>query len=211
MTSPGAKRVLLASTNPAKQEKLRWLLDGLGFDYTTPADLAPTTPVPEEGNSHRENAEHKARVWSERAGMMAVASDGGLVIPALGEGWKALHTGRFAGAGASDVERLDRLLELMRPYTGDQRAACWTEALALAEGGRLPQSWCVRSQPGLLATEYDPTGIKPGFWAFSLWYLPHLGKSYSRLSEQEMEGLEDHWGRLRGLARGFFASRAAGS
>ena len=156
--------------------------------------------------THQENAERKARMWSRMSrGMMTIATDGGLVIPALGERWESLYTGRFAGKGATDRDRLDRLLELMRPHTREERAAYWLEALAVADKGRVLRSWSVESRPGLLATEYDPAAVKPGFWAFSLWYLPEFGKLYAQLSEDELERLDDHWGQLRGPVREFFA------
>ena len=197
------KPILLATKNPAKQEKLRWILEGLDVAAAAAPDWVSQMPaVVEEGTTHQENAERKARMWSRwSGGMMTIATDGGLAIPALGERWEALRTGRFAGEGATDLERLDALLEMMRPHAGEERAAYWLEAMAVAEKGRILQSWSVQSQPGLLATEYDSAAIKPGFWAFSLWYLPELGKSYNQLSGQELERLDDHWGRLRGLVR----------
>ncbi len=206
MTSPRYKGLLLATKNPAKEKKLRWLLDGLGLPLVAaPRWALDALAVVEEGETHLENAERKARMWSRMtAGMMTVSTDGGLLIPSLGERWDALHTDRFAGDGATDRDRLDRLLEMMEPYTGDQRAARWVEALAVARLGRVLGSWRVESQPGILANEYDPSNIQPGFWAFSIWYLPQFNKSYNELSDGELEGLEDHWGRLRTLVREFF-------
>ena len=160
-------------------------------------------PVDEEGATCRENAEHKALVWSERAGMVAVATDGGLVIPALGGRWEAVRTGRSAGRNATDRDRLDSLLDLMRPFSGRQRAAFWTEALALAEGGRILGSWETESPKGLLAEAYDPDRISPGFWAFSLWYLPEMGKVHVDLTPEELDTVDDHWGRLRESVRAF--------
>jgi len=195
------RRILLATTNPAKQAKLRWLLEGLDVEAVTPP--SPLT-VLEEGRTHLENAEAKARAWSRHFGMAAIASDGGLVIPALGERWDALLTARFAGPAAGDRERLDRLLEMMQPHEGADRSACWREALALAENGQVLASWSAQSQPGLLAESYEPSKLVPGFWAFTIWVLPHLGKTYGQLSPDEVERLEDHWGVLRQRVRGWF-------
>ena len=114
--------ILLASTNPAKQAKLRWLLDGLGLRSITPGDLGLTPAIPEDGHDHRAIAEAKAAAWSRAAGMAALSSDGGLVIPALGDKWNALRTGRFAGESAGDRQRFDlgvRTAEAAMPALAD--------------------------------------------------------------------------------------------
>ena len=137
-------KILLATRNPAKQRTLRWLLEGLPLDLKTDGELglADETPA-EEGSSHEENARIKAEWYSEAAGTLAIASDGGMVIPALGNRWRSLFTHRFAGDDANDEARLERLIDLMRPYGGDDRRAWWVEALAIADAGRIMASWQV--------------------------------------------------------------------
>ncbi len=201
-----AKPILLATTNAAKLAKLRWLLGGL--DLETVAPVAPFA-VPEVGTTHLKNAEDKARAWSGHFEMPAIASDGGLVIPALGERWDALLTARFAGVAATDRDRADRLLEVMRPYRGEQRAAYWREAVAIASGGNVLVSWSVESRPGVLTEGYDATAFKPGFWAFNLWSIPEAGKTYNQMTPEEVETLEDHWGLLRNLVQHWFRESGA--
>ncbi len=199
------KRLLLATTNPAKQGQLRWLLDGLGLTLVAPADLGLRVNAPEEGATHLAIAEGKALAWSRAAGVAAIATDGGLVIPALGERWDALRTGRSDGPGAGDHARIERLLALMESCAGEQRAAWWVEAAALAQEGRVLASWQAESARGRIAGRYDPARITPGFWAFSVWELPHLGKTWAELTPAERERLDDHWARLREQVRGWFA------
>lgn len=191
-------RLLLATTNPAKLAKLRWLLEGTAVEPVTPQ--APFE-APEVGRTHQENAEAKALAWSRHFEMPAIASDGGLVIPALGEHWDALFTARFAGPEATDRDRLARLLDLMRPYTGAERTAFWREAIAVAAEGRVIASWHAESQPGLLGDSYDAKDLRPGFWAFTIWRIPELGRAYSQLTPAEIDHLEDHWGLLRRQVR----------
>ncbi len=195
------RTLLLATTNPAKLSRLRWLVEGLPFTLTTPADYPVAPAIAEDGATHQAIAEEKARAWSRVARGLALASDGGLAIPALGDAWDSRRTHRFAGERASDSDRAKRLLELMRQFAGDQRRAFWREALALADSGRLLQSWEVESQPGVIAEQFDPSLMEPGFWAFSLWYFPQFRKTYAQLSEQELAQVDDHWTRLRELVR----------
>lgn len=190
--------MLLATTNPAKLAKLRWLLEGIGVQCIVPEE---SVIVPEEGTTHRENAQAKALGWSKQYKMPAIASDGGLVIPALGDQWEPLLTARFAGADASDRDRLERLLELMRPCQGQQRTAYWREAIAIAAKGRIEAAWDAESRPGLLDDAYNPADLCPGFWAFTIWRIPELSKTYNQLSPEVIDRLEDHWGLLRHKVR----------
>jgi inosine/xanthosine triphosphate pyrophosphatase family protein len=197
--------ILLATGNSAKQETLRWLLEGLPLSPVTPRELGLDLAPEEEGETHEAIARLKAQEWSLAASMLAIASDGGLVIPALGKGWESRFTHRFAGPAADDAARLRRLLELMQPYQGQQREASWVEALAIADWGRVLASWELKGSTGVIAQSPDDSPHTPGFWVFSVWQFPQLGKTYNQLSPQEKEALaDDHWTRLRQLVQDFF-------
>ena len=197
--------ILIASTNPAKQRRLRWLLEGLPIHPVTPAELEFGELSPgEEGGSHEEVARNKARGWSRAAAMPATSSDGGLVIPALGREWESLLTHRFAGEEADDAARVARLMDIMSLYSGEDRGAFWVEALAIAQGDTIVASWEVKGPTGLLLEDPGPGPTVPGFWVFSLWYFPHLGKTYNQMEEGELEGVNDHWGQLKPLVQDYF-------
>ena len=196
--------ILLATTNPAKERTFRWLLDGLPLSPMTPAELAFEDVPQEEGETHEAIARSKAELWSLAGSTLAIASDGGLVLPALGGRWESRYTHRFAGPAADDAERLSRLLELMRPFQGADREASWREAVAIAHRGRILVSWELKGGTGIIAdSPADPYQV-PGFWAFSVWYFPQFGKTYPELSPGERESLDDHWTRLRQLVQRYF-------
>lgn len=199
--------ILLATSNPDKQRAFRRLLEGLPLDLVTPQDLNLSSVPDEQGDNHHEVARRKAQVWSQTGSMLSVASDGGLVIPALGGDWQSLYTHRFAGDAATDADRVDALLELLRPYRGAERRASWTESLAIAHRGRVLASWEVHGATGAISEKAPAeTQSAHGFWVFSLWEFPQLGRSYRQLSPQQLESLDDHWFRLKGLVRRFFQS-----
>ena len=196
--------ILLGTRNPAKQDTLRWLLEELPLSPVTPDQLGLQAAPEETGDSHEAIARVKAQDWSRAGSMLALASDGGLLIPALGSRWESRYTHRFAGPAADDARRQDCLLELMRPYRGDNRKATWVEALAVADQGRLLASWELKGATGTIADRQAGPPQTSGFWACSLWYFPECDKTYNQLSPQEREKLDDHWVRLRRLIQGFF-------
>ena len=131
-------QILLATANPDKQQQFRWLLEGLPLTPVTPQDLGLTSVPDEVGESHHAVARLKARMWSQSGSMLAIASDGGLVLPALGAAWESLYTHRFAGETATGEDRVRNLLEMLLPYRGEDRRASWLESLAIAHRGLNP-------------------------------------------------------------------------
>ncbi len=206
--------ILLATTNVAKEQRLRNLLDGLPLHARTPNDagLSYWEGPHELGISHKENACLKAEGWSQAARTLAIASDGGLVIPVLGHRWKSVLTHRFAGEEATDRDRALQLLQLMEPYTGKERCASWVEALAIADEGRTLASWQVEGPSGLVV-EIRPSETvtsHKGFWVFDIWYLPQFGKTYNQLDQEELVKINDHWSQLTAYVKDFFLERYFG-
>ena len=203
--TPSATPILLATGNGDKQRAFRSLLDGLPLIPITPAESGINASPLEDGNTHEAIAQQKAVEWSKAGSMLAIASDGGLVIPALGSAWESRHTRRFAGQAVDDPQRVDRLLELMEPFTGVDRNASWAEAVAIAHKGRILVSWELLGAAGEIALARQP-GSVPEFWAFTVWSFPQYGKTYDQLTPVERETLNDHWTRLGHLVRRFFQS-----
>ena len=197
--------ILLATGNPDKQAEFRRLLHGLPFSPVTPAEAGISGVPDEEGDTHQDIARDKAVQWSSAASMLAIASDGGLVVPALGARWESRYTHRFAGPAADNRERLSRLLELMRPYRGEDRRASWVEALAIADRGRVLVFWELSGGTGYIDNE-PPDRPLPEFWVFSVWRFPKLGKTYTQLTTPERESIDDHWERLGRLVRRYLTS-----
>lgn len=197
--------ILLGTSNPAKQHALANLLEGLPLSSVIPGDLGLESVPEEQGESHEAIAQDKAKEWSRAASMLAIASDGGMKVPALGSGWESRFTHRFAGDTADDRDRISRLLELMEPYEGRQREASWVEALAVANCGEVLASWAIGGASGEIATAPDQVTSGRGFWAFSLWYFPQYQKFYNQLSADQKIEIGDHWSRLRPLVTKFFA------
>jgi len=200
----GAPTILLATRNPAKEAKLRWLLRGLSFAFATPREYPSVAEPEEDGTTHRHVAAKKALFWSERASGLAIASDGGARVPALGVAWDSLLTRRAAGIDVEDRDRADHLLGLTRGLKGAQRSVVWVEGLALARGGELLASWEVEGALGRLVERYDPALIRGGFWMGGLLYLPRFGKVYAQLDPSELERADICWNELRRRVRAYF-------
>jgi XTP/dITP diphosphohydrolase len=197
--------ILLATGNAAKQAKLRWLVDGLGFEAVTPRDLGLSFDPPESGATHQEIAESKALAWADAAGRLAIASDGGIDIPALGPNWNSLYTRRAAGDVPDDCARADHLVGLMRGRVGAERDAFKREAVAVARPGELLGAWEAGGPIGRVVESYDPSKISGGFWLPAVLWDPRFGKVVADLTSEEAEQTENGWNALREVVRPFLS------
>ena len=171
------------------------------------ADFSPADPPPEDnGGTHREIAEAKALAWARRAGSLAIASDGGMAIPALGPDWDSLLTRRAAGSDATDEDRIVHLLSLMAPFDApSDRRASWHEALAIAEPAGVLRAWETHGPTGNIRHSSSTKRIE-GFWAASLWYFEQFNKTYTELSNEELEQIGDPWVRLTKEVQGWLSN-----
>ena len=193
------QHVLLATTNSAKTEHLAWLLKGVPLRRVTlvEAGLQSESPPPEEQPTLQAIAESKAIAWSRSFGGLAIASDGGISIPALGNSWQARLTARFAGSHVTDEQRVEALLALLRPYHLEERLAFFREHVALANNGILLQSWSAESAPGLIAESYRPGQLVPGFWLLTLWCDPQTGKRLGAFTPDDPGYPDGAWARIK--------------
>jgi len=166
----GEYRVLAAAAAP---RSLRVELEALpGFDEL-PAfeENAPTLA---------ENAAGKALHYSRFRDGMVFADDSGLVVPALG-GAPGVHSARYAGPDATNAQRIEKLLGEMRSKTGNERAAYFVCAIALAEKGRAIAVVTDRVDGEILES---PRGAG-GFGYDPVFYFPALKKTFAELSAEE--------------------------
>ena len=196
----------LATLNAAKAVRLRALCEGLDVRFREVAEPQPA--ISEGSSTHLGNAIAKAIGWSLAVGGAALASDGGLVIPALGDGWESTLTHRATGEDVADAERARRLLVRMRDSSGPQREAYWAEAIAVAREGVLVCAWETDGMLGRIGEAFRPDPEGPeGFWADGLWETPD-GRKRWELSGPERATSADPWAQLFEPVNSFLARMA---
>ena len=128
--------VVLASGNPGKLGELAPLLAELDLNLRPQAEFA-LPPVVESGTTFVENAIIKARHAARHAGLPAIADDSGIAVDALG-GAPGVYSARYAGAGASDADNLQRLLAATATVADDARACHFICVLAFMQSADDP-------------------------------------------------------------------------
>ena len=183
-------KLFLASSNPGKLAEYRALVetDAHGVKDASALhveiDLLPgfdSLPSFEENApTFAENAAGKALHYSRSAAGVAFADDSGLVVPALG-GAPGVHSARYAGPGATNAERIAKLLGELRGTIPPERAAYFVCAIAVAQRGRATAIVTARVDGEILK---EPRG-GGGFGYDPVFYFPALKKTFAELSPEE--------------------------
>ena len=114
-------KVVLASSNRGKLREINQILGGLGIQ-TLPQSGFDVSDAEETGLSFVENAILKARHAALATGLPAIADDSGLEVDAL-NGAPGIYSARFAGAGATDADNVQKLLESLQDVPETERTA----------------------------------------------------------------------------------------
>ncbi|GGE77228.1 non-canonical purine NTP pyrophosphatase [Streptosporangium jomthongense] len=116
-----SEKLVIASNNEGKIREFAQLLAPLNLVPVPQGELG-VGEVEEPAVTFVENAILKARHAARETGLPALADDSGLAVDALG-GAPGVRSARYAGAGASDRDNLDALLEAMADVPDGQRSA----------------------------------------------------------------------------------------
>ena len=115
------KQIVLASNNPGKVREIGQMLADLDLEIL-PQSTFNIEEVEETGLSFVENAILKARHATAKSGLPAIADDSGLEVDAL-NGAPGIYSARYAGAGATDAQNLQKLLAELEKVPQEQRTA----------------------------------------------------------------------------------------
>jgi XTP/dITP diphosphohydrolase len=174
--------LLLASQNPGKLNEMRQLVEGLPLRVVGPRELGIEEAPEETGTTFVENATLKALYYAGRSGLLTVADDSGLSVDALGGG-PGLHSSRFAGEGATDIERNGLLLEKLTGVPHERRGARFTSAVVVARGDTVLFQ-AQEQVEGFIAEEMRGEN---GFGYDPLFFYPPYGKTFGEVPRPEKD------------------------
>ncbi|HEX8163740.1 MAG TPA: RdgB/HAM1 family non-canonical purine NTP pyrophosphatase [Pyrinomonadaceae bacterium] len=170
MTTHDRGELLLATSNAGKVRELAQLLEALPVRLRDLSEFGRVAPVEETGETFEENASLKATAYGRLTGRLTLADDSGLEVEALG-GAPGVRSARYAGADATDGQRVARLLEELEGAGDDERGARFVCVLALydpaAESLHLFRGVCAgriaASARGSQGFGYDPVFVPEGY------------------------------------------------
>ena len=176
---------VIATHNAKKLKELKRILEPLGFDAMIREDLPE---VEETGTTFAENALLKAESACKVTGMPAIADDSGLMVDAL-DGAPGVYSARYAGEGATDKQRYEKLLSELEAVPEEKRTARFASAVCCV----FPDGKVITAEgtcEGKIA--YGPTG-EGGFGYDPVFLVGE--RSYAEMTAEEKDSISH-----RGLA-----------
>ncbi|MBX7173489.1 MAG: XTP/dITP diphosphatase [Pyrinomonadaceae bacterium] len=172
--------LLIATKNAGKVKEFRQLLSDFPVVLHS-ADEFEEIPEPEEtGETFADNAILKARYYAEKTGLISLADDSGLAVDAL-NGAPGVFSARYAGANATNAERIAKLLKELSEMPIENRSARFICSMAISEKDgkilHLVEGIC----EGKIA--FQPTGTN-GFGYDPIFIPKEFSQSFGELSDE---------------------------
>ena len=115
--------ILVVSSNKGKIKEIRSILSKVdSLIFFTVGVKYPDFYVEESGKTFCDNALIKAKAYAEKYGIISLADDSGLEVDALG-GRPGVESARYAGAEATDAQRVQKLLDELKNVPLEKRTA----------------------------------------------------------------------------------------
>jgi len=181
-------RILVATTNRGKIEELQRIMGEHGLEVAGVSGAISTEEI-ETGSTFEENALLKARHYHSLTGEPVIADDSGLEVEALG-GRPGLYSARYGGTGATDGDRVMRLLDEIENVAPEDRGARFVCAAAIVWAGG-EQVFVEEARGHIIEA---PRG-RGGFGYDPVFYYDPLGRTFAELSSEEKSAVSH-----RGLA-----------
>lgn len=182
------KKVLFATTNPAKIKKYKKELEKRDVEVLTINDLNKNVKVEENGKDAIENALLKAKAFYEVTGIATIGMDNSLFIAGIPEEKQpGTHVRRVGGRELTDEEMIEYYTNLTREY-GGKLTAKWIFGLVVYnEKGAKKYSW---SKDHFYFVDTPCEKRNPGYPLDSISILPENDKYFLELTDEEKEKMK---------------------
>lgn len=131
------KQIILASNNKGKIQEFKDYLKQFDIDVISQKEAGCNIEVEENGTTYAENALIKAKAIYKLTGKPVISDDSGLEVDFIG-GKPGLYTGRFLGENATNQEKCEKILEMLKTAKDEERTARFKVAICfIDESGKV--------------------------------------------------------------------------
>lgn len=181
------KKILFATTNPAKAKRFSEGLKKNDIEIITLADLNIDIDVAEDGKNAIENAIIKAEAYYKESNMITMAMDDNLYIDNIPDKLQpGMFVRRVNGKRLNDDEMIDYYTNLVKKYgTDDKLTARWVYGLAIIKDGNVKTyTW---SKEDFFLTDKPSSIVNPGYPLNSISINKKLNKYFTDITSEEKE------------------------
>ena len=179
------KKVLFATTNPAKIKKYAKELRKRNIEVITIKDLGINIPIDENGKDAIENAAIKAKAYYDATKITTIGMDNNLFIEEIPkEKQPGTHVRRVNGKTLTDDEMITYYTNLVKKY-GGRLTAKWVYGMVIYNGKeKKALSW---SKSHFYFVETPCEKRNPGYPLDSISIIPEHNKYLVELTKEELE------------------------
>lgn len=185
-------KFIAATKNKGKLKEIAEILKDFPFDVMSMEAAGIDGDIEENGSTFEENALIKAREVYKLTGEMVMADDSGLEVDFL-DGAPGIRSARFAGEGATDGDRNNKLLSLLKEVPLEKRKARFVCAVAvILKNG---EHFMVRGTcEGVIG--FEPRG-ENGFGYDPLFFMPEYNMTIAQLDSEKKNGISHRGNALK--------------
>lgn len=198
-------KLLIATHNPGKIREYQTLLADLPLTVTSLKAEGITEDVEETGATFAENACLKAESYARMTGLWTWADDSGLEVDAL-DGRPGVYSARYAGLGATDQDRYQKLLQELHQRPDAPRTARFRCVVAIA----MPSNETATVEGTVEGLITDQPKGENGFGYDPVFLLPDQGVTMAELPA-EIKNEISHRGQAAQKAKQLLLERLAKS
>ena len=177
------KKVLFATTNPAKIKKYEKELRKRNIEVVTIKDLGINIPIDENGKDAIENATIKAKAYYDVTKITTIGMDNNLFIEEIPEEKQpGTHVRRVKGKVLTDDEMIEYYTNLVKEY-GGRLTAKWVYGMVICDGReRKEYSW---SKSNFYLVDKPCEKRNPGCPLDSISVMPENNQYWLELTEEQ--------------------------
>ena len=184
--------IIVATKNKGKIREIEKIFSDLGVNVKTQEEAGIEIDVEETGDTFEKNALIKARAVAMLTEDIVLADDSGLCVEAL-DGAPGVYSARYAGDGATDADKIEKLLHNMEGEKKRNAKFVTCVAMVFPDGTEV----CAEGEVhGNILNE--PAGDN-GFGYDPVFYSTELKKSFAEASDEEKNSVSHRGRALRAL------------
>lgn len=176
-------KVLFATTNPAKTNKYKDILEKKGIELITINDLDFKLNIEESGKDAIENAYIKAKTYYDETHITTIGMDNNLFIEELPLNKQpGTHVRRINGKELTDDEMIEYYTSLVKEY-GGKLTAKWVYGMVICNSkGTKEYSW---SKDHFYFVDKSCKKRNPGYPLDSISIIPEFNKYLVELTSED--------------------------
>ena len=177
------KKVLFATTNPAKIKKYAKELRKRNIEVITIKDLGIDIPIDENGKDAIENAAIKAKAYYDKTKIITIGMDNNLFFENVREDLQpGVYVRRVNGKELTDEEMISHYSKIAHE-NGGRIIASWVYGMVIYNGKETKSYTWKKSNFYLVDTPNEKRN--PGYPLDSISILPELNKYFVDLTKEE--------------------------